>query len=97
MIVNPEGGLEQPEIPPEDLNAIETIKNYILQSYQPVNDPKEADKRMSTNEIFEACSRIYHNELYFSRNDLTKWLISQGFKIWDAGDMRFEWLLKNSN
>lgn len=97
MIVDDKGELNEPKIPEEDLNAIEMIKNYILQEYAPVMLPVDSNKRMSTDEIYTACCRIYHNEVFFSRNDLAKWLIAQGFKIWDAGDMRFEWLLKSKN
>ncbi|HYC27734.1 MAG TPA: hypothetical protein VEB42_02945 [Chitinophagaceae bacterium] len=96
VYVNEEGEFQKdPDVPHEDLQLIESLKTYILTIYQPATSPLDADTRMSTEEIFEAFTRIYHNELFFNRNHLAKWLNQQGFKIWDAGDMRFEWLLKS--
>jgi hypothetical protein len=97
VFINQEGDFEKDpnqDIPAEDKALIESLKAYILSIYKPTASPLDADKRMSTEEIFSAFTRIYHNELFFSRNDLAKWLQQQGFTIWDAGDMRFEWLLK---
>ena len=88
------GDMNEDKIPADVLELINGLKAYILTIYQPAASPLEATKRFSTNELFEAFSRVYHNELYFNRNDLSIWLKQNGFRIWDAGDMRFEWLLK---
>lgn len=100
VFINKEGDFEKdpsPEIPEEDQRLIEYLKQYLLSIYQPAATPMDADKRMSTEEIFSALTRIYHNELFFSRNQLAKWLHDQGFKVWDAGDLRLEWLLKSNS
>ncbi len=100
ILINEDGDFEkapEPEVPEADQKLIDGLKDYILSIYKPAANPLNADKRMSTNEIFEAFCRIYHNEVFFNRNDLAKWLKEKGFTIWDAGDMRFEWLLKSVN
>jgi hypothetical protein len=95
LSVSEEGDLQDSPIPPDELKVIEGLKQIILQTYQPAIDVTDANKRMSTHEIFEGCCRIYHNEMFFSRNDLAAFLTEKGFKMWDAGDMRFEWLLRS--
>ena len=94
--ISKDGDIDDDNVPAEDLALINELKNYILSIYKPASID-EADTRMSTNEVFEAFCRIYHNEVLFSRNDLAKWLQQQGFKIWDAGVMRFEWLMKSGS
>lgn len=98
VFINPDGDFEKdpsPEVPPEDQALIDHLKQYILSVYRPAATPMESCKRMSTEEIFNAFSRIYHNEFVFSKNDMAKWLRSEGFTVWDAGDLRFEWLLRS--
>jgi hypothetical protein len=82
-------------LPPQDDPLLEKVKAYILSLYEPVQDPKDADLRMSTEEIYQAVCRHYHNELLFSKNMLAAWLHDKGFTFYDAGQLRFEWLLKN--
>lgn len=88
---------ESPKLPPQDDPLLEKIKAYILNTYEPVQIPAEADTRMTTHEIYQAMMRHYPDQDAFTENMLANWLHEKGFTFFDAGKMRFEWMLKQSN
>lgn len=71
------------------------IQQFISDNYLPVKNPQDADLRMSTDEIFSSIKRL-HPDVAFSAGDLVRWLTEKGFDFYDAGQMRFEWLLKTA-
>lgn len=83
-----------PDPPGCDDPLVLRIKYYLVSMYEPVARPEEADLTMSTTEIYEAFCSLYHNEISFSREMIAQWLHEQGFQLFDAGSLRFEWLLK---
>lgn len=95
--INSDGYFEEdPDIPMPTDAMVEKIKNFILATYEPASTPEDADVTMSTNEIYDAVMRLYPNEVLFSKSMLVNWLHEKGFTFFDAGKMRFEWLLKTA-
>lgn len=86
-----------PDIPAQDDPLLNKMKLYFLSQYEPVNNYKEADITMSTNEIFEAFAKLYRNEVIFSRDALATWLHEKGFSFIDTGKMNLEWILKRQH
>lgn len=84
---------EQPHVDQPNDPLLEKIKNYILTTYEPVQNPADADVRMSTLEIWDAVYKLYPNKA-LTADMLANWLHEKGFTFFDAGKMRFEWLLK---
>lgn len=74
----------------------EKLKNFLKLNYEPVQDATHATLRLTTTEIYANLNRIYP-DLPFSLQDLAQWLHQCGFTFWDAGNMRFEWLLKSTD
>ena len=71
---------------------LEFIKNFLLQNYQPATDPAQA-LMMSTTDVFNAVQRLYPSESY-RPEDIALWLHDGGFKFYDVGSLRFEWLMQ---
>lgn len=89
--------------PAEDVNVpangdglTEKIKNFIRLNYIPTQDASQATMRLTTKEIYENIERIYPG-MPFGTNELAQFLHELGFTFWDAGSMRFQWLLKSAD
>ena len=82
------------KLPPQPDPLLEKVKAMILDTYEPVQEPKEADLRLTTSEIYEMVYKLYPNPI-FTHAELANWLHEKGFTFWDSGKMRFEWLLKS--
>jgi hypothetical protein len=92
--VNDDGDLEDnTHIPAPPDALIQKIQLYILDSYDPVLRAEDADTRMTTLEIWQAIQRLYPCESY-TLEMLANWMHEKGFSFFDAGNMRFEWLLR---
>lgn len=92
MHVTEDGELNKEALPPVPDPLLEKIKNTILELYEPVQDATDATHRLSTAEIYQKMQQLYPG--HYSLEDVANWLHQKGFTFWDAGAMRWEWLLK---
>ena len=76
---------------------INKLKNYLVEYYEPVHLPKDADFTYTTDEIYAQLQRIVPNEAMYTRADVALWLHNAGFTFADFGEMRLEWLIKSVN
>lgn len=81
------------QLPPVADPLLETIKNYLLQNFEAVQEPAQATYRYTTAELYQRLQRLYP-DLPMDISDLAQWLHQNGYRFWDAGDLRLEWLLK---
>jgi hypothetical protein len=72
------------------------VKNYLLDTYEPCQDPAEAFIHHTTDEIYRNLQRLLPNEHLYTSADVAKWLHDAGFTFYDYGDMRFEWMMKKA-
>lgn len=82
----------------EDFSGImNKLKLYLLEYYEPVQDPREAEFHYSTDEVWKQLLKILPNELILRPEMIAQWLHFGGFTFYDFGEMRFEWLMKRKN
>lgn len=74
----------------------EKIRNFIRLNYNPVQDASQATLRLTTFEIYANITKFYP-AFSFTQDQLATWLHELGFTFWDAGGMRFEWLLSSAD
>lgn len=87
MNVNKEG-----EINEKDDALLEVIKQHILNKYKPVEDYGDADLHLTTSELFEQLQNFYPGE--YTKATIASWLNEGGFKFYDGGNLKLEWMLK---
>lgn len=83
------------QLPPVADGLLEKIKNFLWQSYQPVNSMHEATAMLSTMEIYHALQSLYPCPDY-GPDDIARWLHEGGFQFTDTGKLHFEWMLKEA-
>ncbi len=71
------------------------IKNHLLEYYEPVQNPKDAEFHYTTNEIWQQLLKIFPNEIILRPDMVANWLHLGGFTFYDFGEMRLEWLVKS--
>lgn len=91
----PDSEDERPDIPQPEDPLLFKIKQTILDLYEPVQQPMDATLRMTTAELYLAVQKLYPSAA-FTEDMLANWLHEKGFTFWDAGGLRFEWLLKSN-
>ncbi len=74
---------------------LQRIKNTILQEYFPVSKFEEGVIFMTTNEVYKKIQRLYP-DAPIAESEVALWLHEKGYTFFDAGEMRFEWMLKPS-
>lgn len=80
----------------EHFALLEKLRNYLLYYYVPVQDPAEAEFHFTTKELWQQMLQLYPNELLLSQDVVAAWMNTGGFKFYDFGQMRFEWLMKKA-
>jgi hypothetical protein len=80
----------------EFYGLLNKIKNYLLDYYTPVQDPKDAEFHLSTSELHQQLLKIFPNELILTADLVASWMHAGGFTFYDFGEMKFEWLVKRS-
>jgi len=73
------------------------LKNYLLEYYVPVQDPKDSEFHYTTEEIWQQLLKIFPNELILRPEMVAQWLHFGGFTFYDFGELRLEWLMKASS
>ncbi|HVZ98564.1 MAG TPA: hypothetical protein VG847_16900 [Chitinophagaceae bacterium] len=103
FFVNDEGNLEsmREELERQRLKAelehnamLEKVRSVLLEYYAPATYPMEADFHFTTNEIWKQLLNIYPNEVLLTKDTVAAWMHAGGFRLFDFGEMRFEWLIK---
>ena len=79
-------------LPPVVNPFLEKIKNTFFAGYFPVQEYKDGVILLTTNEIFMKFQNLYPDPDY-SIADVANWLHEKGYQIFDAGEMRYQWLL----
>lgn len=69
------------------------IEDYLKSNYLPVRDPKEAEMHFTTREIWEKLLVLFPHSA-FTQEIVIKIFIRLGYKFYDYGEMRFEWMMK---
>ncbi len=70
------------------------LKLYLMNYYEPVQDPKDAELHFSTNDVWLQLLKLYPNEIILTRELVAVWLHNAGFTFYDYGEMRFEWMMR---
>lgn len=86
---------EKPHLPPVPDPLLERVKNTFLAEYFPLHNWCTGAIFMSTQDIYEKLQRIYPTDSY-TPGDIATWLHHAGYTFFNAGEMRFEWMLKPS-
>lgn len=74
-------------------NLVISIKQYLLEQYNPIADDPTKTMMMNTHEVFSALQAIYPSDSYNAAN-VAEWLHAGGFKFYDIGGLRLQWLLQ---
>ena len=72
------------------------VKNFLLDYYVPVYDPREAAIHLTTDEVFNQLKNVVPDEGLFSAADVSLWLHNAGFTFTDYGEMKLEWMMKKA-
>ena len=86
---------QQPTTPPVADGLLEKIKNFLFETYQPVQTYSPNTTLLSTREIFEALQNLYPSANY-SIADVATWLHEKGFTFTEISNLRLEWMLEKS-
>lgn len=92
MNVNQEGQIEDKPAPSEDDALLEMIRQHIIKTYKPVEDYGDADVHLTTHEIYEQLQSFYPG--LYTQAIIAGWLQEAGFKFYDGGNLKLEWMLK---
>jgi hypothetical protein len=92
MKVNEEGEIEDRADQPQDDALLEMIRQHIVKTYTPVESYGEADVRLTTHEIYEQLQNFYPG--LYTQAIIAGWLQEAGFKFYDGGNLKLEWMLK---
>jgi hypothetical protein len=78
----------------ELLRMLNKIKSFLLEYYKPVEDLTDPGAiHLSTAEIHQQLYSFYPTQ-ELTASLVASWLNAAGFKFYDFGMMRFEWMLK---
>jgi hypothetical protein len=90
---------ENPKHDKEDdySGILNKLKLYLLEYYEPVQNPRDADFHYSTDEIWKQLLKLFPNEVILRPEMIAQWLHFGGFTFYDFGELRFEWLMKRRN
>jgi hypothetical protein len=79
----------------EDFSGIiNKMKDYLLENYEPVQDPRDADFHFSTREIYMQLLKLCPNEYILKEETVANWLHLGGFTFHDYGELRLDWMVK---
>ena len=82
----------------EDFSGIlNKLKLYLLDYYEPVRDPKDAEFHYSTAEIWRQLLKLFPNELILTQDLVAQWMHIGGFTWYDYGEIRLEWMMKRKS
>lgn len=73
---------------------INKMKNYLLEYYQPVQEPRDADFHFSTQEIWTQLLKLCPAEYILKQETVANWLHLGGFTFHDYGELRLDWMMK---
>lgn len=71
------------------------IRKYLLEHYEPVQDPKKAEFHYTTTEIYNQLQKLLPGKKKYKPADIATWLHSAGFVFCDYGFLQFEWMFKS--
>jgi len=78
----------------EDYSGIlNKLRNYLLEYYEPVQDPAKAEMHLSTREIWGQLQSLVPCE-GLNEEMVAQWMHLGGFTWYDYGEMKFEWMMK---
>ena len=75
---------------------INKVKNFLLDYYVPVHEPREATFHYTTDEVYKQLKNVVPDEGLFSAADVALWLHNAGFTFTDYGEMKLEWMMKKA-
>lgn len=79
----------------EDFSGlVNKMKNYLLENYEPVQDPATAEFHFTTKEIYIQLLKLCPNDFFFQEETVANWLHLGGFTWADYGNLQFEWMMK---
>lgn len=76
----------------EQFEFKEKVRTYLLQYYTTASTPKEASFHFTTAEIWEQLQQLFPS-VHYSATDVATWMNTGGFRFYDFGQMKFEWLI----
>ena len=71
----------------------EKLKNTFLQDYLPVSKYHQGVIFKSTEEIYQLFYRLYPDPLAFFPSSIARFLNDNGYKMYNMGELRYEWML----
>lgn len=89
--VNEDGELAEEKW--EDFSGIlNKLRMYLLEYYEPVQEPKDAQMHFTTDELTRQLYKLIPCE-GLTTDLVAQWLHFGGFTFADYGEMRFEWMM----
>lgn len=69
------------------------LRMHLLEYYEPVQHPKNADFHLSTSELYSQLYALIPCD-GLTGDLIAQWMHIGGFSFWDYGEMKFEWMMK---